>query len=82
MIAGLSDRAVRHVQQREGLTPRQQQIFELIDNYVRVTGEPCSANFLARRTGAHHSTIREHLSALHRKGWLVGSDSPVLPRQR
>jgi DNA-binding IclR family transcriptional regulator len=59
------------------LTTRQRAIVTVIDDYTRVTGEPCPASYLARRLRLHHSSIQEHLSALHRKGWLRTPNSPI-----
>ena len=63
------------------LTLRQQDVFTAISEYCRVTGEPCTANYLARRLGLHHSTVHEHLAALHRKGWLRAPNAPAMPRR-
>lgn len=59
------------------LTLKQRRLVEAIDEYSRVTGEPCSAYYLARRIGVHHTTIREHLEALHRRGWVRTATAPV-----
>lgn len=63
------------------LTTKQRRLLEVIDRYNRATGEPCSANYLARRFESHHTTIREHLSALHRRGWLKSPNAPAYVRQ-
>jgi predicted ArsR family transcriptional regulator len=59
------------------LTLKQRRLVEAIDEYWRATGEPCSAYYLARRIGVHHTTIREHLEALHRRGWVLTPNAPV-----
>jgi DNA-binding IclR family transcriptional regulator len=59
------------------LTTKQRAVLEVIDAYQRATGEPCSASLLARRLRVHHSTIQGHLSALHRKGWLLTPNAPA-----
>lgn len=64
------------------LPSRQRVILEVIREYCAATGEGCSASYLARRLRVDHSTVREHLEALHRKGWLRAPNSPALPRQR
>jgi DNA-binding MarR family transcriptional regulator len=56
--------------QLHALTTQQRRIIEAIDAYHRATGEPCPPSYLARRLRLHHSTMQEHLVALHRKGWL------------
>ncbi len=63
------------------LTTQQRKIVEAIDAFNRVTGEACSANWLARRFTLHHSTVQEHLSALHRKGWLKTPNAPASLRR-
>jgi DNA-binding IclR family transcriptional regulator len=64
------------------LTTKQRALVEAVDAFERVTGEPCSASALARRLRLHHSTVQEHLSALHRKGWLQTPNSPVSLRRK
>ena len=59
------------------LTTRQRMIVEAIDSFARVTLEPCSASYLARRLRLNRSTITEHFVALHRKGWLKSPGSPA-----
>lgn len=63
------------------LTTKQRRLLEAISDYVRTTGEPCSANYLARRVNAHHTTVREHLQALYRHGWLRTPNAPARLRQ-
>lgn len=60
------------LQQREPeeLTHRQREVLAVCEAFFHATGEPCSVPYLARRLAVHHSTIQEHLEALHRKGWL------------
>lgn len=64
------------------LPTKQRAIIETADAFERAAGEPCSASFLARRLRVHPSTIQEHLSALHRKGWLLTPNSPVSLRRK
>ena len=64
------------------LTTQQRRLLEAIDAYERHTGEACSGNYLARRFNLHHTTIREHLQVLHRRGWLRGPNAPAALRQR
>lgn len=63
------------------LTTKQRRLLEVISAYGHTTGEPCSANYLARRVNAHHTTIREHLQALYRHGWLRTPNAPARLRQ-
>lgn len=60
-----------------GLPMMQRRIVETIDHYSRATGEPCPGRYLARRLSLSQTTIREHLSALHRKGWIRTPGAPV-----
>lgn len=60
------------------LTLKQRRLVEAIDEYCRCTDEPCSAYYLARRIGVHHTTIREHLEALYRRGWVNTPNAPVM----
>lgn len=61
------------------LTTKQRALLGLVVDYYRVTGEPCSASYLARRMGVHHSTIQQHLAVLHHKGWLLTAKGPAVP---
>jgi hypothetical protein len=61
------------------LPTKQRVILELVIQYYRLTGEPCSASYLARRLRVHHSTVQQHLSVLHRKGWLRTANGPAVP---
>lgn len=63
------------------LTTRQRALVEAVDAFQRATGEACSAGYLARRFSLHHTTVREHLSALYRKGWLRAPNAPVWLRR-
>lgn len=59
------------------LTLKQRRLVEAIDEHCRFTGEPCSASYLARRVGVDSSTIREHLAALYRRGWVRTPNAPA-----
>jgi DNA-binding FadR family transcriptional regulator len=61
---------------RRLLSGRQRQLLEAIETYSRTTTEPCPASYLARRFTLTRTTVREHLSALYRKGWLRTPNSP------
>jgi SOS-response transcriptional repressor LexA len=63
------------------LTSRQQDVYDVIARYNRVTGEPCSASYLGRRFEIHHSRAQELLEILFRKGWLHGPNSPAKARR-
>lgn len=59
------------------LTTKQRAMLILIDQHERGTGEPCSASWLARRLLVDRTTIRQHLEALYRKGWLRTASTPA-----
>jgi LexA DNA binding domain-containing protein len=61
------------------LPTKQRVILELVIQYYRLTGEPCSASYLARRLRVHHSTVQQHLLVLHKKGWLLTATGPAVP---
>ena len=65
--------------QRMALPPRQRAALDVIVRYYRATSEPCPASLVARRMSVHKSTVQEHLSALHRKGWLRTANAPSVP---
>lgn len=54
----------------EDLTNRQREALTICQQYFASTGEPCSVRYLSRRMKIHHTTVRDHLAALCRKGWL------------
>lgn len=54
----------------EPLTDRQRAVLGEIARFYRDNGEPPSLRYLARRFRIDHKTVREHVEALHRKGWL------------
>jgi Mn-dependent DtxR family transcriptional regulator len=60
------------------LTSQQRRVVEAIEAYQRATGEACSASYLARRLRVHHSTVQNHFTALHRKGWLRSPTGPAV----
>jgi DNA-binding MarR family transcriptional regulator len=60
----------------ELLSPRQCLVFAAIAMYYKATGEPCSVAYLARRLKLGRSTIREHLDAIQRKGWIPSAAAP------
>lgn len=62
------------------LPTKQRVILEIVLEYHHMTGEACPASYLARRMRLHHSTVQEHLSVLHRKGWLTTATGPAIPR--
>jgi len=63
------------------LTSRQQDLYEVIARYNRVTGEDCPASYLARRFEIHHTTVQDYISTLFRKGWLRAPNSPARARK-
>lgn len=56
--------------QAPSLTDRQRVVLDAMRGYLVATGEPCSVSYLSRRLALSRSTVRDHLEALHRKGWL------------
>ena len=60
-----------------GLPTMQRRVVEIVDQYMRGTGEPCTSTYIARRLSLHHSTIQKHLSSLYRKGWVRTPNAPV-----
>lgn len=66
----------------EQLSTRQRMIIERIDAFERVAGEVCSISQLARSLRLSRSTMKEHLEALHRKGWLRSPHSPLIVIRR
>ena len=63
----------------QGLTCRQAQVLDAAAAYYAATGEPCSVSYLARRLALSRATVREHLEALARKGWLPAPCPPSIP---
>jgi len=54
-------------------------VLDHIVQFYRATHEPCQASYLSRRLSIDHSTVRQHMSSLHRKGWLRGPNTPAVP---
>lgn len=52
------------------LTDRQRAVLSAIIEYRKTTGEVPALMYLARRLSLHHSTVQQHVSELHRKGFL------------
>jgi DNA-binding IclR family transcriptional regulator len=60
------------------LPTRQRRVLEVIQAYHEATGgQPCPSTVIARRLRVDVSTIRDHLAALHRKGWLRAPGAPA-----
>ena len=55
-------------------------MLELVQTYNATFHRPASASVLADALGKGRSTIRDHLEALHRKGWLLTKGSSAVPR--
>lgn len=53
------------------LTKRQRQVLGIIARYTRAANEPPSVLYIARRLQLSRAAVREHIEALHRKGWLL-----------
>lgn len=61
------------------LPPQQRRLFDEIDRYYRVTGEPASAAYLARRLNRARQTVAEQIAVLHRKGFVRAPQPPAAP---
>ena len=60
----------RKPKRRQGLTPRQLEVLQYVQDYQRRHGYSPTMRELADRFGVSKVTIFEHLDALERKGWL------------
>ena len=68
------------MEQPEGLSTAEESVQPLADGQRRVLrviqqfhdayDEYPTVRFIARRLSLHHETVREHLAACRRKGWL------------
>jgi DNA-binding MarR family transcriptional regulator len=58
------------MRQLGALTERQHAVLVVIVRFHEATGEIPSLSYLARRLGLDRTTVRDHVEALHRKGWL------------
>lgn len=61
------------------LTDRQAELLRELHRYYATTGEPCHGRYLARRLSLSNTTVRQHLDALYRKGWLYSRRTPIVP---
>jgi len=52
------------------LTARQRDVLLVLIRFREATGEPPSVLYVARRLTLSRAAVREHIVALHRKGWL------------
>jgi predicted ArsR family transcriptional regulator len=59
------------------LPTKQRRVLEFIDQYMWLVEGPCPVAEVARKLGISRMAAREHIVALHRKGWLDGTSSPV-----
>ena len=65
------------------LPTRQRRVLEVIQAYDAATGgQPCPSTVIARRMRLTVPTVRDHLAALHRKGWLRSPGSPAWLRDK
>lgn len=84
MLLELLTRGDEHVQREPAdvhtLPTKQRAILEIVIQYYRVTGEPCSASRIAKRMGLHHKTVQEHFRKLYQNGWLTTASGPAVPR--
>jgi hypothetical protein len=63
------------------LTTRQRVIVETIEAYERVDRRDLFDQPAGALPADHRSTLQDHLSALHRKGWLRSPNSPLMIRR-
>jgi DNA-binding MarR family transcriptional regulator len=64
------------------LTQRQHAVLAAIAQHLEATGEVPSLSYLARRFSLDWTTVREHVAALYRKGWLrTPSPGPPAPHR-
>lgn len=61
------------------LTDRQRLVLTTLAQFYHATGEAPSVCYIARRLKLSRATIRQHLEALHRKGYIA---APAAPRPR
>jgi repressor LexA len=54
-----------------GLTPQQRNIYQFIVRYREEHGYSPSRNEIAENVNLHPSTVREHLAAMERKGYIT-----------
>ena len=52
------------------LADGQRRVLRVIQQFQDATGELPTTSYIARRLSLHHETVRQHLQACHRKGWL------------
>lgn len=52
------------------LTERQREVLDVMHTYEKRTGSVCSLVYISRQLDVDSSTIRDHIKALHEKGWL------------
>lgn len=57
-------------QSGEPLSDRQRAVLSLLERFRREGAEVPTLSYLARHFRVHHSTMQEHLSEAHRKGYL------------
>lgn len=59
------------------LPPVQSRVLQLVARYSAALNEGCPSTYLARQLDRKPNTIRYHLAALHRKGWLRSDGAPA-----
>ena len=67
--------------QVQALSDKQRLVLRTIEKYINDAGRPPTERYVAWRLGLHWTTVREHIHALYRKGWLE-APSPGVPRIR
>ncbi len=56
---------------KEDLSPTQRKVYERLRDHHRRTGTMPELSAFARSMGVHYVSLKQHLEALHRKGFLV-----------
>jgi DNA-binding IclR family transcriptional regulator len=64
------------------LPTQQRRILEVVAGFENLINEGCSISMISRVLRIGRSTARDHVEALHRKGWLKSSGSPIRLRRR
>jgi SOS-response transcriptional repressor LexA len=55
----------------KGMTPRQQEIYDIINEYQHTNGYAPSFTDVERKTGISHTVVRNHILALYDKGYVT-----------
>ena len=56
---------------KEDLSPTQRKVYDRLRDYYRLRGAMPELSAFARELGVHYVSLKQHLEALHRKGFVV-----------